>query len=1015
MPKISELPALMSTPIDPDLLPLVDGGVTKKMTLLQLSEYLDLNTDNLKFVADWNANVNNPPLASGVGDTGAIYIVSVPGNTTLDGYTDWHLNDWAVFNGTIWQKVEANTFSPSISNIKYVSSLGNNTWDGSIKYPYAALSYAVGQSSTIVVLDSITDAVNQIFIKPNSTIIGLSPNCKVNVSLAVTIDPSFTSNVSTYIGNITIGGDLNLDLSSLTGSGSVGTITVDNVTSTGISTNGGTRFATINLFSNNSSGNIILRNNAHFSKNNTCAATLVVGQGIFNNTNLSFISQDDNTVNLSLRAPLALTFIPYFELRNTRITTTVTLDGGKCQPYFDVASYRPGMTLLNGAIVQIFNLADGLLANYTPIHYTPTNTSVKGHLEGIDNALISVDDFFGNVVYVSPDGNDSTGNGSVGNPYATISHAMLTITTASDTNPYVIRFSGRISETLGFTLKPYISIVGESQFGAYLDNLVALTLDTSFGTITNPSLVVYKDFQCNDITLDSTSFSNSVLSSFHFINFLATDLITNASVNNRFSIFFYSSDIFGSTTIQNSETWSFNTVFSSGLTLGGATYTNTDMSFQGNGNTINGLTATAPLALSFTPSFTINASKISGFVTLDGGKCNLLVDAISNNTSITPTLTNGALYTLGTETKSLKTSYSPTNYTPTSTTLDGTLAGIDAKLASVSVNGLIYLGDWNASTNTPTLTSSVGTEHSFYHVSVSGTTSINGNAVWNKNDWIYFTGGVWTRVAYSVYTDVSASTVSSLAAGTALNVGANLTTGALNLGSSNASNITNVNSPQTIMNTSARVSNNANHPYIAIGDDANFTGVVYGRAGVATAWFANALTGDGCLRQGITSRRLLLGVGTNVNNSNVVMTNAITNFLLPITLPTTSPAGGTASSLSYYEEATLTSNTTGAATLSNYTVYIRKINDQTFLHFTPFTIPSAGTGNLVFTTALATRFRPANLSQYVVQGGNGGGASPLVIEITTAGNITIYGDTALNVFTPALAAYLNGTCVEMKN
>lgn len=54
-------------------------------------------------------------------------------------------------------------------------------------------------------------------------------------------------------------------------------------------------------------------------------------------------------------------------------------------------------------------------------------------------------------------------------------------------------------------------------------------------------------------------------------------------------------------------------------------------------------------------------------------------------------------------------------------------------------------GNWNAATNTPTLVASVGTEKELYYVNVSGTTSLDGEAVWDKGDWIYFLNGVWNR------------------------------------------------------------------------------------------------------------------------------------------------------------------------------------------------------------------------------------------------------------------------------
>ena len=60
----------------------------------------------LSYQGTWNASTNTPTLASGVGVKGYYYVVSVAGSTDLDGITDWKVGDWAVYNGTAWQKVD---------------------------------------------------------------------------------------------------------------------------------------------------------------------------------------------------------------------------------------------------------------------------------------------------------------------------------------------------------------------------------------------------------------------------------------------------------------------------------------------------------------------------------------------------------------------------------------------------------------------------------------------------------------------------------------------------------------------------------------------------------------------------------------------------------------------------------------------------------------------------------------------------------------------------------------------
>lgn len=60
----------------------------------------------LNYQGTWDASTNTPTLTSSVGTKGYYYVVSVAGNTNLNGITDWLVGDWAVFNGTVWQKVD---------------------------------------------------------------------------------------------------------------------------------------------------------------------------------------------------------------------------------------------------------------------------------------------------------------------------------------------------------------------------------------------------------------------------------------------------------------------------------------------------------------------------------------------------------------------------------------------------------------------------------------------------------------------------------------------------------------------------------------------------------------------------------------------------------------------------------------------------------------------------------------------------------------------------------------------
>ena len=77
----------------------------------------------------------------------------------------------------------------------------------------------------------------------------------------------------------------------------------------------------------------------------------------------------------------------------------------------------------------------------------------------------------------------------------------------------------------------------------------------------------------------------------------------------------------------------------------------------------------------------------------------------------------------------------------------------------VSATGaLVYQGTWNASTNAPTLVSSVGVRGYYYIVSVAGSTNLNGNSSWAVGDWVVFSGSVWSRIPVAAVTTVSVAT-----------------------------------------------------------------------------------------------------------------------------------------------------------------------------------------------------------------------------------------------------------------
>jgi hypothetical protein len=64
-------------------------------------------------------------------------------------------------------------------------------------------------------------------------------------------------------------------------------------------------------------------------------------------------------------------------------------------------------------------------------------------------------------------------------------------------------------------------------------------------------------------------------------------------------------------------------------------------------------------------------------------------------------------------------------------------AYVDSQIATIP-SGLNFQGNWNASTNSPTLTSGSGTPGFYYNVSVAGSTNLDGETDWQVGDWAVF-------------------------------------------------------------------------------------------------------------------------------------------------------------------------------------------------------------------------------------------------------------------------------------
>jgi hypothetical protein len=120
-------------------------------------------TGGLVFQGSWNAATNTPALASGVGTNGFYYVVSVAGSTNLDGVTDWQIGDWAIFNGTTWQKIDQTNLVSSVNgqvgavSIAYADLAGAiPTWNQSTTGNAATATNVAGGAANKIVYNTGT-------------------------------------------------------------------------------------------------------------------------------------------------------------------------------------------------------------------------------------------------------------------------------------------------------------------------------------------------------------------------------------------------------------------------------------------------------------------------------------------------------------------------------------------------------------------------------------------------------------------------------------------------------------------------------------------------------------------------------------------------------------------------------------------------------------------------------------------------------------------------------------------
>lgn len=215
------------------------GSILATDTILsafgKLQNQINATSGGLLYQGVWNANTNTPTLTSSVGVQGYFYIVNVAGTTNLNGITDWQVGDWALFDGTVWQKVDntdsvtsVNGFTGAVNLTTSNISEGTNLYFTNLR-SRQALSLTTTGSSGAATYDNSTG----IFNIPQYTLSGLGgvPDTRTLTINGTSYDLS--ANRSWSVGTVTsIATTGPITGGTITGTGTIG------ITQSGASTDG---------------------------------------------------------------------------------------------------------------------------------------------------------------------------------------------------------------------------------------------------------------------------------------------------------------------------------------------------------------------------------------------------------------------------------------------------------------------------------------------------------------------------------------------------------------------------------------------------------------------------------------------------------------------------------------------------------------------------------------------------------------------------------------------------------
>jgi hypothetical protein len=192
---------------------ITNGGGTSQSVLDSIASLQAQITAMAGFVnykGTWNASTNTPTLVSSVGTKGDYYVVSTTGATNLNGITAWTQGDWAIFNGSAWEKVD---------NTDLVSSVAGRT--GAVTLSTADISglgtMATQAASSVAITGGSITGITDLAVADGGTGSSTASGARTNLGLVIGTDvlapngsaasltsfPTFNQNTTGTASNVT--------------------------------------------------------------------------------------------------------------------------------------------------------------------------------------------------------------------------------------------------------------------------------------------------------------------------------------------------------------------------------------------------------------------------------------------------------------------------------------------------------------------------------------------------------------------------------------------------------------------------------------------------------------------------------------------------------------------------------------------------------------------------------------------------------------------------------------------